>query len=135
MKNEFKYKKPEESLKKISNGDYFRGIVKIVRKTQPGPVILVVSDGYSSMEAVSKECEFNQGDIVELEGPVEKRAGKLQIEIKKINSSQKDFNVIIDKNSEPEEINLSIRSDKLTKLKPQIRRKEKKLLSSMSKKD
>jgi archaea-specific RecJ-like exonuclease len=122
MKNEFKQSKRVESLKNINSGDYFKGIVKIVRKTQPGPVILNVSDGYSSMEAVSKECPFNQDEIVELEGKVEKRAGKLQIEINQIYTSEIDFDTIVDKNSNPEKKELSIKSDKLTKLQPHLTR-------------
>lgn len=35
-----------DSFSKASSGDYFEGIVKIVRKAVPGPVVFSVSDGY-----------------------------------------------------------------------------------------
>lgn len=108
----------KESISEIDNGDYFKGTVKVMRRTQPGPVILIVSDGYSSIEAVSKECEFDAGDVIDLEGPVERRAGKLQIEIKRIKKSEKEFDSIIDKNSIPKDRELSIKSDMLNVLKP-----------------
>ncbi len=112
----------KDSINKLDNGDYFKGTVKVMRRTQPGPVILIVSDGYSSIEAVSKECNFDAGDIIDLEGPAEKRAGKIQIEIKRIKKSEKDFDSIIEENSNPVERNLSIKSDRFDVLKPHLSR-------------
>ena len=69
----------------LKDGDFFRGDVKILRKTQPGPVIFVISDGYASVDAVTKESDFKEGEIVEIEGEAKERAGKLQVEIDRIN--------------------------------------------------
>jgi len=117
-RNDYQRKDPKNSINGLDDGDYFKGTVKVMRRTQPGPVILIVSDGYSSIEAVSKECEFNAGDVIDLEGPVEKRAAKLQIEIKRIKKSEKEFDSIIDGNSMPKDRGLSIESDMLNVLKP-----------------
>jgi len=106
------------SVSGLKDGDYFKGIVKIMRKVVPGPVVLSVSDGFASVEAVSKECSFEAGEIVNLSGPVSERAGKLQIEIKGIVKAEADFDQIIEEKSKPFDRPLSIKSDKLTVLRP-----------------
>ena len=117
-----KVKKNVESIINLKDNDYFKGTVKVLRKAQPGPVILTVSDGYGLVDAVSKECKFDAEDVVELEGYVNERAGKLQVEIKYIKKSDKDFNAIIDQKSKPVERKLSVQSDNLTMLKPHFAR-------------
>jgi len=107
-----------ESVITLKGGDYFTGNVKIMHKAQPGPVIFTVSDGYGSVDAVIKESDFKVGDIVKLEGKVNARAGKLQIEIDSMTSSKIDFNSIIEQNSEPQKKPFSIKSERLEKLKP-----------------
>jgi len=102
----------------LEDGDYFEGTVKILRKAQPGPVIFTVSDGYGVGDAVTKDSKFNEGDIVDLAGEVNQRAGKLQIEIIRMKISDKDFNEILEENSEPAKRELSIKSDRLEKLEP-----------------
>jgi RecJ-like exonuclease len=102
----------------LRGGDYFKGIVKIMRKTQPGPVIFAISDGYGSVDAVIKDSDFEVDDIVELSGKVNERAGKLQVEIDFIKKSTADFNSIIEENSNPVEKDFSIKSERLEKLKP-----------------
>lgn len=104
----------------LKDGDFFRGNVKILRKSQPGPVIFTISDGYASVDAVTKESSFNEGEIVELEGEVKERAGRLQVEIESIKKSDFDFAKIIEKNSNPKEIPFSIKSDRLEKLRPRF---------------
>jgi len=106
------------SIVDLEDGDYFRGTVKIMRKTQPGPVIFVVSDGYGSVDAVTKESDFQVDEVIELSGEVKGRAGKLQIEIESIRKSSADFNSIIEKNSIPVDKPFSIKSDRLAKLRP-----------------
>lgn len=101
----------------LADNDYFQGTVKVLRKTHPGPYILIVSDGYCSIEAVSNECNFDCEDVIDLEGDCEERSGKLQIRIKKIKKSEKNFDSIIDKNSESDDRDLSVTSEKLEKLK------------------
>ncbi len=102
----------------LKGGDYFQGTVKIMRKTQPGPVIFVISDGYGSVDAVIKESDYEVDDVVELAGKVNQRAGKLQVEIDSIRKSDTDFNSIIEENSNPIQKPFSIKSDRLEKMKP-----------------
>jgi RecJ-like exonuclease len=102
----------------LRDGDYFQGLVKIMRKTQPGPVIFVISDGYGSVDAVTKESDFQVDDVIELSGKVNERAGKLQVEIDTIKKSSEDFNSIIEENSKPIERDFSIKSQRLEQLKP-----------------
>jgi RecJ-like exonuclease len=102
----------------LSDGDYFRGTAKIMRKTQPGPVIFVLSDGYGCIDSVIKESNFKVGDVVEVSGSVKERAGRLQLEIDTMTPSKKDFNSILEQNSEPENRPFSIKSDRLEKLRP-----------------
>ncbi len=111
-------KEGKSSIIELNDGDYFSGTVKIMRRTQPGPVIFVVSDGYGCIDAVIKESNFKAGDIVEISGEINERAGRLQLEIDLIDPSKKDFNSILEKNSEPKDRGFSIKSERLEKLKP-----------------
>ena len=90
-----------KKINEIKAGDTYQGIVKIVRKAKPGPVILEITDGTGFIDAVTKECQFNSEDIVEISGPVSERAGKLQLEIKSIKASTQDFSGIIKQKSIP----------------------------------
>jgi len=89
-----------------------------MKKTQPGPVIFTISDGYNMADAVIKNSNFNVGDVIEITGFANIRGGKLQIEIEKIRESEKDFDFIIDKNSEPKNVSFSINIGKIGKLRP-----------------
>ncbi|MGV8152624.1 MAG: DHH family phosphoesterase [Candidatus Nanoarchaeia archaeon] len=116
---EEKPKRPEKnSIIDLNDGDFYKGSVKILRRAQPGPVIFSVSDGYGIADAVTKESDFKEGDIVDLAGFVNQRAGKLQIEIFRMEHSKFDFDKILDKNSEPVERQPSISSERYEKLKP-----------------
>ena len=106
------------NLKGIVAGDYYIGEVKIIGKSQPGPVIFVVTDGQGSVDAVIKDSQYNAGEVVHLEGQVNERAGRLQLEIDVIKPSKIDFNAVIEKSSEPIRKEFSIKSDRLEKLKP-----------------
>lgn len=110
--------KTVSSVISLKDGDYFKGSVKIMRKAQPGPVIFTISDGYGSVDAVVKDSKFDINDVVDLEGQVNERAGKLQIEIDRIFPSKINFNLIIEKNSEPVRKEFSIKSERYEKLKP-----------------
>ncbi len=112
------FRKPTESIIDLKDGDFYKGTVKIMRKTQPGPVIFLVSDGYGCVDAVIKDSEFQAGQVVEISGPVKERAGRLQLEIESLTISKNDFNSILEKNSEPVRTDLSIKSQRLEKLKP-----------------
>lgn len=70
-----------KNIAALKSGDKFTGIVKIMRKSHPGPVIFTVSNGYGVADAVIKDSAFNVDDIVEISGYVNERAGKIQIEI------------------------------------------------------
>ena len=58
-------------------------------------MVFLVSDGESSIDAVTKDSEFDVDDIVHLIGPVTERAGRRQIEISRIERSNMDFEKII----------------------------------------
>jgi RecJ-like exonuclease len=102
----------------LKDRDYFEGTVKITRKSIPGPVIFVITDGFGFIDAVTKESDFLTDDVVDLAGKVSERAGKLQIEIDGIRKSSKDFDKIIDEISTPKRTTFSIKSDRYDKLKP-----------------
>jgi RecJ-like exonuclease len=114
----FKQRRTIASIIDLKDGDYFQGLVKIMRKTQPGPVIFVVSDGYASVDAVTKESNFQVDDVVNLSGSVNERAGKLQIEIDSMKKSNQEFDSKIEENSEPIPREFSIKSERYLKLKP-----------------
>ena len=111
-------KRTIKNVATLKGGDRFAGIVKIMRKAQPGPVIFTVSDGYNMVDAVIKDSKFDEGDVVEISGYVNERAGRLQIEIEKIKESKIDFGSIIEKNSEPKNNSFTISSERLEKLRP-----------------
>jgi RecJ-like exonuclease len=126
-RREFSPRRTVSTIIDLKDGDYFQGVVKIMRKTMPGPVIFVISDGYASVDAVIKESDFEIDDIVELAGKVNARAGKLQVEIMSIKKTNKDFNSIIDDNSNPVERPFSINSARFEKMKPYFYRIAKRL--------
>jgi archaea-specific RecJ-like exonuclease len=109
-----------DSLEIAKAGDYFEGIVKIVRKSVPGPVVFSVSDGFKQVDAVAKESKFNVDDVVKLRGPVSDRADKLQIEISSMDKSEVDFEAILDKQSKPIDRFFSIKSDRFVKMRPRM---------------
>jgi len=102
------------------DGSFFDGIVKINRKAKPGPVVFLVSDGESSIDAVTKDSEFDVDDVVHLIGPVTERAGRKQIEIVRIEKSVMDFTKIIDKISIPKRTQFSIESKRYDLMKPRF---------------
>jgi len=107
-----------KNISTLKSGDKFTGTVKIMRRVQPGPIIFTVSDGYSMADAVIKDSDFNVGDIIEISGYANERAGRLQIELEKIKGSKADFDILIEKNSEPQNTSFTINSDRLEKLRP-----------------
>jgi RecJ-like exonuclease len=100
-----------------TQGTTFSGNVKIIRKAKPGPVVFQVSDGTGTIDAVTKESDFNAEDTIFLEGYVTERAGKKQIEIEKIQKSNADFSKIIDEKSKPKEKPFSVNSEKYNSMK------------------
>jgi archaea-specific RecJ-like exonuclease len=101
-------------------GDYFEGVVKIVRKSVPGPVVFSVSDGFKQVDAVTMESKFDVDDVVTLKGPVNDRANKLQIEIKSMEKSNVQFEEILNRESKPIERYFSIKSERLNKMRPRM---------------
>ena len=99
------------------DGSFFDGIVKINRKAKPGPVVFLVSDGESSIDAVTKDSEFNVDDVVHLMGPVSDRAGRRQIEIVRMEKSSANFDEIIKKISIPQRTTFSIDSKRYDLMK------------------
>jgi archaea-specific RecJ-like exonuclease len=105
-------------IKDIKINDFYQGTVKIVKKIVPGPTILVVTDATMSIDVITKDCQFNVNDVVEIKGKVEERNGKLQIYTNNIQPSNDNFDKILDQASLPVEKELSIKSEKLETLKP-----------------
>jgi RecJ-like exonuclease len=115
MKNSEKvsYKDKENNTTRLmdaKDGSFFDGIVKINRKAKPGPVVFLVSDGESNIDAVTKDSEFDVDDVVHIMGAVTDRAGRRQIEISRIERSNANFDEIIEKLSIPKRTNFSIES-------------------------
>ena len=84
------------NLADLKPGQLFSGIVKIVGKRTPGLVVLRVTDGSFSMDAVSRQADVEVGDVVELCGPAMRRLGKVQIEIKSISKTDKQLLVPVE---------------------------------------
>ncbi|MCF7871564.1 hypothetical protein K9L97_00870 [Candidatus Woesearchaeota archaeon] len=111
----------------LTEGDYFKGIVKITRKVVPGPVIFVVTDGTGMIDAKIKDSDFEENDVVYIEGKVSERAGKLQIDIDKIKKEEKDFDSILDEKANPDWTSFSIKSDRFEIMKDHMLRVAKKI--------
>ncbi|MGV8141806.1 MAG: DHH family phosphoesterase [Candidatus Woesearchaeota archaeon] len=104
-------------LMDAKDGSFFDGIVKINRKAKPGPVVFLVSDGESSIDAVTKDSEFEVDDVVHIMGPVSDRAGRRQIEISRMEKSHANFDEIIRKISIPKRTTFSIKSERYDTMK------------------
>lgn len=106
------------NLCELSKGDSFEGTVKIVRKAQPGPVILSITDGSKTMDAVCSDTSFGMDDVVDIKGYITIRQNKPQLEVKSIRRSNNDFVQNLKKHSKPVRSDLSIESESMEKLKP-----------------
>jgi len=104
-------------LSKVKENDYYKGVVKVLRKSVPGPVIFSLSDGNKVIDGVIKASEFGVDDILEVEGYVSLRAEQMQLEIIKIKKSSANFDEIIDRISEPKRTTFSINSLRYDKMK------------------
>ena len=114
------YGDKEENTSRImdaKDGSFFDGIVKINRKAKPGPVVFLVSDGESSIDAVTKDSEYEVDDVVHIMGPVTDRAGRRQIEIMRMEKSTANFDEIIEKISIPKRTSFSIESSRYNIMK------------------
>jgi RecJ-like exonuclease len=81
-KSSLKERKPAiNDLSVAKEGDYYRGIAKILRKSVPGPVIFSLFDGKKAIDGVIKSSDFKAGDIVDVEGFINSRAESFQLEI------------------------------------------------------
>ena len=96
----------------LTPGDPFEGVVKIIRKAKPGPVIFSVTDGTMTMDAVTKDSKFETDEVVKLEGYVTERQGRQQIEITSMEKSNKDFDKILAEQSKVERTEFSIKSER-----------------------
>ncbi|MGV8162558.1 MAG: DHH family phosphoesterase [Candidatus Nanoarchaeia archaeon] len=116
----FQREPKKTTLAGIKDGDYFEGIVKITRKAKPGPVIFSVTDGTMTIDAVTKDSDFDVDAVVKLGGPVSERAGRLQIEIKSIMKAEADFDEVLSEKSAPIRTQFSIPSERYEKMKPRF---------------
>ena len=87
-----------QSLNNLKSGQAYKGDVLIISRIQPGPIIYTITDGSSSIEALtypsaSKEG-YSVGDVVSITGKAVDRGRQLQIEINSLKStgiSQESF--------------------------------------------
>lgn len=107
----------KNTIFELKAGDFFCGKAKILRKTQPGPVIFTLSDGYGTIDGVIKSSDFKVDDTVEVKGAVSERAGSLQVDIKSISKSNFDFDRLMDEKSNPVRTEFSIKSERYEKMK------------------
>lgn len=99
-------------LNSLKPNDVFSGDVKIIKKAKPGPVVFIVTNGTGAIEAVTKDSDFNVGDVVHIEGTVNEHRGRLQVELDKIETSDYDFNTILAENAKPIRSEFSISSER-----------------------
>lgn len=99
-------------LNSLKPNDKFSGDVKIIKKSKPGPVVFIVTNGTGAIEAVIKDSEFNPGDVVFISGSVNEHRGRLQIELDTIKSSDFDFNEVISEKANPIRNTFSIESER-----------------------
>lgn len=104
-------------LNSLKPNDKFEGVVKIVKKSKPGPVVFIVTNGTGAIEAVTKESDFNIGDVVYIEGTVNEHRERLQIELAKITPSEYDFDTILSEKSNPPRTTFSIESKRYETMK------------------
>ena len=114
----YEHKPAVNKISELKDGDYFEGVVKITRKAIPGPVVFSVSDGFKTVDAVTKVSNFKEGDVVELKGEANERAGILQVEIEHMAHTTANFDKIIEQNAKPEERESGVKSARYDKLKP-----------------
>ncbi len=105
----------KSKISELKSGDGFAGTVKVIRKLKPGPTILAVTDGMSTIDAVSKESVFGEGDIIDLEGVAFTRNNRLQLEIVNAKKSDKDFSSLVRSFAEPAGRSLSVSSGGIDK--------------------
>lgn len=106
-----------KGLNALTSRDTFKGDVKIIKKSKPGPVVFIVTNGLGAIEAVIKDSDFKVGEVVYLEGDVNEHRGRLQIEIAKIKPSNMNFDAIIAQRSNPVRTDFSIKSERYEKMK------------------
>uniref|UniRef100_A0A7C4Y2R8 DDH domain-containing protein n=1 Tax=candidate division WWE3 bacterium TaxID=2053526 RepID=A0A7C4Y2R8_UNCKA len=99
-------------LNSLKSRDIFKGDVKIIKKSKPGPVVFIVTNGLGAVEAVKKDSNFNVGDVVYIEGEVNEHKGRLQIELSSIKKSNMDFDTIILEKATPVRKDFSIKSNR-----------------------
>ncbi len=109
-----------KGLNTLKGGEKFRGDVKIIKKSKPGPVVFIVTNGLGAIEAVKKDSNFKVGDVVLIEGMVNEHKGRLQIELDRIEPSNMDFDAIILEKSKPVTKEFSIKSERYEKMRPAI---------------
>lgn len=106
-----------EGLNSLKPQTIFKGDVKIIKKSKPGPVVFIVTNGIGAIEAVKKDSDFKAGDVVYIEGTVNEHRGRLQIEIDKIVPSKMDFEAIITAKAKPSRTTFSIKSNRYETMK------------------
>lgn len=106
-----------KGLNSLKPNEIFRGDVKIIKKSKPGPVVFIVTNGIGAIEAVIKDSEFKAGEVVYIEGQVNEHRGKLQIELDLIRKSKMDFESIILAKSKPSRTTFSITSERYDVMK------------------
>jgi len=106
-----------KGLNSLRPNEIFRGDVKIIKKSKPGPVVFIVTNGIGAVEAVIKDSDFRAGEVVYIEGQVNEHRGRLQIELDMIRKSKMDFETIITERSKPIRTTFSIQSSRYETMK------------------
>ena len=106
-----------KGLNALKPHEVFKGDVKIIKKSKPGPVVFIVTNGIGAAEAVKKDSDFKVGDVVYIEGEVNEHKGRIQIELDVIQNSNVNFDEIMINRSRPTRTEFSIPSDRYEKMK------------------
>ena len=67
-----------KGLNSLRPHETFKGDVKIIKKSKPGPVVFIVTNGIGAVEAVIRDSDFNTGDVVYIEGQVNEHKVELK---------------------------------------------------------
>ncbi|MBI2414575.1 hypothetical protein HYV31_01870 [candidate division WWE3 bacterium] len=107
-------------LNSLKARDIFKGDVKIIKKSKPGPVVFIVTNGLGAVEAVKKDSDFEVGDVVYIEGEVNEHKGRIQIELSKITKSNMNFDAIMFERAKPIQKDFSIASERYETMRETI---------------
>ena len=80
----------------VNPGGVFEGTVLVQKVRRPGPIVLSVFDGARTMDAVTRDHEFSQGDVIEMKARLGSRNGSPQLDIIEASLSDVSADEMID---------------------------------------